>query len=72
MAVKIIKPKEKTKKSFCEIMEGEFFLHNDELYIKLAPFTENENSFNFEQRGFSDFIETDFVLPVDVEITVLF
>ena len=70
MAVKITKPKEKVQKNFWEIMTGEFFLYDDELYIKTSPCDKGDNSFNFEQRRFFTF-ETVLVLPVDVEITVL-
>lgn len=70
MAVKITKPTTNFYKPFVEIIEGEFFLYGDDLYLKIAPHTENENSFLLTQAGFSTFDDTEEVIPVDVEIIV--
>lgn len=70
MAVKITKPSTNLYKLFAEIAEGEFFLFADDLYLKIAPHTENENSFLLAQAGFSTFDDEEEVIPVDVEIIV--
>ena len=70
MAVKIIKPTENAYKSFPEITEGEFFLYQDNLFLKLAPETEGDNAFLIDQAEFFTFDDEELVIPVDVEIIV--
>lgn len=70
MAVKITKPSTNLYKPFVEIVEGDFFLYGDDLYLKIAPHTESDNSFLVAQAGFSTFDDEEEVIPVDVEIIV--
>ena len=70
MAVKIVKPEKNIYKSFAEVPEGEFFMHCNNLFIKLMPFSECDNSYDVKNIAFATFDENDAVLPVDVEIKI--
>lgn len=65
--------RERGHRSFDEIEEGQFFLHNNKLYLKVYE-TDTYNALSFEtSEGAEDvlFLEDEEATPVDVKITIL-
>lgn len=65
--------RERGYKSFDDIEEGQFFLHNSKLYLKVYE-TDTYNALSFEtSEGAEDilFLEDEEAIPVDVRITIL-